>query len=150
MNYHGLNKKLVTLFTFCFFALFVFSVEAACPVVERTIERSACPDSNPNFSGGGCSSSCSWPRPCSTCRIGDCNVCTAAETLDEERGVCISIQEVSTGRPACPSSNPFFRGSGCSSSCSWPRPCSTCRLEDCNTCRADETLDTEDGQCCSG
>ena len=150
MNCHGLNKKLVALFTFCCLALFVFSVEAACPVVNRTLERSACPSGNPIFRDGSCNSRCSWPSPCSHCLIASCNVCTADETLDVARGVCISVRPIETGRPACPSGNPIFRDGSCNSSCNWPRPCSHCTLETCNTCRDGETLDTEDGRCCPG
>lgn len=144
------TRFLVYVSLFSSLLLWTLASNAQCPAVDRVFERPACPAGNPIFEDGTCSSTCNWPRACSHCRITDCNVCTDAETLNVERGVCISVRRVETGRPACPAGNPIFEDGSCNSRCGWPRACSHCRITDCNTCRPGERLDTTTGRCCPG
>lgn len=148
------NVRLLLMAVLCVAGGWGASVQAACPLEERTFERPACPSSHPYLHGTTCASyrsRCTWPSPCSVCALATCNTCTAEETLDVARGVCVRTERVDPGRPACPPTQPYLHGTTCTSyrtRCTWPSPCSVCALETCNTCRPDEVLDTVDGQCC--
>lgn len=113
---------------------------AQCPT--REVTRSACPRQH-HFVDGVCRKR-TWLGYVSYCRLERCSVCTASETLDSTRGVCISRRPF--GRAACPSGRTFrdgkcFRRNGLGYQ-------SFCLIERCNVCTAGETLDRVNGLCC--